>query len=377
MTSTPTSNGLYIGRVYSLMGSAPLDVKRWSNFYDNIIGSNISLCDRSGVVKLPYNFKVYDKFKLPTDLDGFNKTYEQICAERTQELLKLQDKLQVPINIYYSGGIDSTLVVIEFMKALSPSEARDRLRIKMSPESLRENPNFYFDHIRPKLSFESSESFSSDFDRSCIIVGGEHNDQLFGTDIIAKFVKYRPFETVHLPYTRDIVVGYFIFRGMEEIHANYWFDVLDVLARSAPCEIKTVFQFFWWLNFAMKWQCVYFRMLLRADRELRDGINQDYVDSYFHHFFSTDDFQRWAMTNPHLKIKNTWQSYKFHAKDLIYDYTKDADYRDHKIKYPSLYKLFLQKDTPIGLTENYEYLYELDREKLYVPNNSFNRDLVA
>jgi hypothetical protein len=79
------------------------------------------------------------------------------------------------------------------------------------------------------------------------------------------------------------------------------------------------------------------------------------------------------MTNKHLKIKDTWASYKFHAKELIYKFTGDADYRDNKQKANSLHKLFIAKDTPIALSSKYEYMYELDQNDLYVPENDFIR----
>ena len=49
-------------------------------------------------------------------------------------------------------------------------------------------------------------------------------------------------------------------------------------------------------------------------------------------FYDDAELQRWSMTNPDLKIKKTEASYKWTFKDLIYKYTKDADYRDHKLK---------------------------------------------
>ena len=48
-------------------------------------------------------------------------------------------------------------------------------------------------------------------------------------------------------------------------------------------------------------------------------------------FFITDDFQKWSIVNDNLKIKDTLESYKFTAKDYIFDYTSDADYSDKKV----------------------------------------------
>ena len=77
------------------------------------------------------------------------------------------------------------------------------------------------------------------------------------------------------------------------------------------------------------------------------------------------------MTHPHLKIKDSWSSYKFYVKDLIYQFTQDGIYREQKVKWGSLYKLFIAKNTPVGLTTNFEYLDVIDRDYFYNPNNSF------
>ena len=43
--------------------------------------------------------------------------------------------------------------------------------------------------------------------------------------------------------------------------------------------------------------------------------------------------------NKDKKHKGTWLSYKYELKDFIYKFTKDADYRDNKVKVKSLVPL--------------------------------------
>ena len=90
-----------------------------------------------------------------------------------------------------------------------------------------------------------------------------------------------------------------------------------------------------------------------------------------HHFYSPACFQRWSTENPDLKIKETWASYKFTAKNLLHDFNKDDDCRDHKLKKGSLSRLFLQRDTAVGLNSDFLFLGSLDRNGLYQQNNSF------
>jgi hypothetical protein len=353
----------------SLANSPGEDVKLWKGIY-SIVGFNVSLVDRTGWLKLPFNFGLYEPFRLPTALNGFSASYEDCCDQRAQEILAIQQREQVPIALLYSGGIDSTLVLTSFAKLLG-KELKDRVTVFMSTDSIKENPNFYYSFIRKNCRLDSSEKFSYVFDGSHIIVGGEHNDQLFGSDIIATITRARSFEDAQLPCSRENVTSFFRHEGMEPAAADVWFDLLSEHARGAPLEIKTIFDFFWWLNFIFKWQNVYFRMLLHVNRGHHHHINQGFVEKYYHHFFSAPAFQKWAMLNKDLKIKSSWKSYKFPAKEIINNFSQDRDYLENKVKVGSLCRLFVQKQRSVALTSDYEFLPAVNPADFYNPGNSF------
>jgi hypothetical protein len=113
-------------------------------------------------------------------------------------------------------------------------------------------------------------------------------------------------------------------------------------------------------------------MLFRVAPEQQEFITQDFVDLYYHHFYSTVDFQKWSMLNHDLKIKDDWKSYKWEAKRLIYEFDHNADYRDNKMKVGSLWNLFRQQKGHCALTDDYRYLSTINPDEFYVPNNSFN-----
>lgn len=360
---------LYLANCETLSEFSAPGTKEWASIY-KVIHLNVSLVDRLEKVRLPYNFKLYDPFKLPTDLSS-TLSYEDCCNKRAEELYALSNKLNVPIVVLYSGGIDSTLVLVSFLKIIPPQELRDKLIVAMSLDSIRENPNFYNTTIRKKCSVISSDNFGSLFNGKNLIVGGEHNDQLLGTDVAGRYFRLFSFDELHEKYNEQNVSKFLLHAGMSEDNAKLWYYILDKHIKSAPIKIETVFQFFWWLNFIFKWQSVFFRILLRVSPGSRDSINQEFISNYFHHFFSADYFQVWSMKNPHLKIKNSWDSYKFIAKEVIYKYTQDINYLHNKVKIGSLYKLFLQKDTPIGLTSDYKYLYDITPGDFYMAKNDF------
>ncbi len=372
-TSQPASKQLYLGSVSDLKSTATQDLALWSCFYDRIVSHNVPLVDRSQRVTMPYAFKLWPAFAMPTDITGA-LTYAECCEARASDLLNLSRTLNKPIVFFYSGGIDSTIVAISFLRAASSSELRDRVTVAMSPDSIAENPSFYYQHVRPNFRLTSSEYFGQLFATDSIIVGGEHNDQLFGSDIVGKIETAYGFARVLEPYTQGLLRDWFLRNGMTPAQATFWFDLLVDHAEASPCEIKTSFDLLWWLNFNFKWQSVFFRMLLRVGPEYQQGITEAWTQQQFHHFFSDTRFQVWSMANPQLKIKDSWASYKYHAKEMIYDYTRDWIYKTDKLKRGSLYKLFLSRRTPVGLTSDFEFLYSLDPQSLRVEANTFRLD---
>lgn len=375
MLTENTDSNFYIANTESLLSNDSKDVAIWSQFYNNIIVTGVSLVDRMQLIQMPYNFKLYEPFRTPTDLSNFDLSYADVCDKRAAELLAHSDATGLPLHILYSGGIDSTAVLIAFLKQRDYSKLKNQLVVCMSIDSISENPVFYNNFIRGKLNIVPSDNFGSMFDGSCIIVGGEHNDQLFGSDVVGKVLTMFPMEEITASHSNGVFKKFLIAKGMTPESANWWFDMLMWHSKQAPCEIKTNYDLLWWLNFNFKWQTVWFRILLRIDSRFHKNLNPEWVHKHFHHFFTTDDFQKWSMLNPDKKIKNDWMSYKFTAKDYIYDFNKDQYYRDNKSKRGSLFRLFTHKNTPNAITSDWQYLYKFDKKDYYRPDNSFKLDL--
>jgi hypothetical protein len=93
--------------------------------------------------------------------------------------------------------------------------------------------------------------------------------------------------------------------------------------------------FLWWWNFTQKWQHVKYRLLLYMDEATLPDCRR-----WMFPFFDCPKLQRWAIDNPDLKIRDTWETYKWTAKDFISKYTKDRDYQK-KRKHGSLQKIGL------------------------------------
>ena len=341
-------------------------IKKFS-YYFRMYNPGVVPVDRTNTIRLPVHVK--SLYPLPT-FRPINKTFEEICNERAVELLKHADALGEQLYTFWSGGIDSTLLLVSLLKNATPAQ-KENIMVLMTEESIAENPNFYRDHIQGRLRTDSSDSFSYLLGTRHILLDGEHNDQLFGSDIVASVMQKYGDEVIHTPYRRELFVDFFGGLIDDTAIASFYVDLFEKLFAAAPIPITTVYDGFWWINFALKWQTVNLRKLPFVAPRNAARVTPEYVATRHLHFYSTDDFQLWSMNNPDKKIKDSWKTYKWPCKDIIYDYTKDAEYRDNKIKRGSLYSLLLQQSQYNFIDESMTFHHELDAKEFYNPDNDF------
>ena len=91
----------------------------------------------------------------------------------------------------------------------------------------------------------------------------------------------------------------------------------------------------------MKWQAVNFRIVSHCSNQETGNklINQ------LMHFFNTEDFQHWSLTEGHYFTGTKWGDYKLCMKEPIFKVTNDSNYFKYKTKHPSLPGLLRYKDT--------------------------------
>ena len=257
--------------------------------------------------------------------------FEDIALRRAEELLDL-DK---PLYVYWSGGIDSTVV----MAALIQMGAhRSNLTVVCDRHSLAENRAFYDRHIQGRFNTCSTAPLPVlllNTPSFCQIVTGEHNDQLNGSDIMFDVVQGLGVHVLHQPAVESRFQPAAQALGFTEEEASLIFQAMLGSSGLARVQLLTVFDVFWWINFATKWQCVHLRMLLGGPRDCVEEMRQQHYDRV-HHFFGTTDWQDWAITGHEEKIAYNWRTYKLPSKRFIHDFDGCKEYLEHAIKAPSL-----------------------------------------
>lgn len=275
------------------------------------------LIDRTGIVQLPFKSSVLAENKLPQIKKQFNLDLDQICVNRAKELADTKKH----IYIMYSGGIDSTLIVVSFLMAnINP----EQITIVCNQESIKESPNFYKKIIRGKFAIMASESMMQKMKSTIIdglLISGEQGDLIFGQDFgSTMFSRYGKEYLESFP-SRNLITKFFLDNGMSEKAANCWYDIFMGSTNLSPRPIDTVYDFSWWAGFNWRWQWALEKVKMRS-----------FYDQEIKTFFSSEDFQQWSIH--HQQHISTICDFKYAYKKIIFDYTKDEQYFQ-KIKIPS------------------------------------------
>ena len=301
----------------------------------------------TSVSRLNYKPDVFD-FKLITDyvptltaMPNHNLSFSDVCDKRAIELLNSNEK----IFVMWSGGIDSTTVLVAILKNWPASEFF-RITVLCNTDSIKENKSFFHiivKHFKTEVSSVNIESFL----KRGIVVTGEFGDQMFGADGVGKCIKIWGEDVINRSW-KDIVPVQFTKQSPTNGLATFE-NYLPIIYES-PFEIETVQDFYWWLNFTQNWQHIKLRTLMS-----KTWSNPKLYFPKLIHFFESTDFQIWSLHNHDKKIKDSWDSYKFTAKDYISSYTGNTDY-DSKLKVLSLQNLYYGSEMHWGIDEDWNYL---------------------
>ena len=276
---------------------------------------NAPLIDRSGVMNKSIGIisKITSKAKPPF------KKFNKIADHRGYIILKKAQDENKDIRVSYSGGIDSTVVLISLLK--SKDKFPDvKIIVVMSDKSIEEYPLFYKKYIQDKLTVwkandkSLAKTLSIETEKGFLIVTGELGDQLFGSALM-----FRDNLIDNLDKRWDKV--------FTPKFVKYW----TPLVKRLPHKDYSVASVLWWLNFVLKYQWVQLRMFV-----MLDGVVP--LENFIH-FFGGPRFQAWAMNAP-MNVKfpdlSDEKTYKMPAKKYILNFTGDKEYFKEKLKKGSL-----------------------------------------
>lgn len=326
--------------------------------FKRLFNPSISLFDRTENIKWPVKFK--NLYPMPKDLYT-NKNFETICNERMLDIIAyVKANPSKQFVVMYSGGIDSTLIIVLLLQ-LGDQELFDRTLVILNEASIAENPEFYNKYIT-QFRMASSNSFEKYLTEEHIVLTGEFADNVFGSLTLGMAMDRLGDRTIaHAPY-QEYALKFFTQKlgGIEE--AQKYMDVMDPLMKLNPNGIESLHDYMWWINFTMKWQAVEFRILSHARQD--EVLSLDWVNNSLIHFWNTETWQQWSVSNPDKKVGKDWASYKWVAKELIYEFDRNRTYYTLKTKVPSLPDMVRFKNVNNFITDDMKFHKTLNLENL-------------
>lgn len=279
--------------------------------------------DRTGTITCPLRTK--NIFPIPTFDINFNKNIKDICDDAARDILS-EGK---PVDIFWSGGIDSTLAVVSF---LNVCKDLSQINIMFEERSIDEYPLFYNKYVKNMNHTLLKTYISKNLHlEGHSVVTGECGGLLTGFWSTLRLLLER-LESVevnpNIPWQDPFKAAVPVFktRKQDDFFTN---NIADQI-KKAPFKIESIGDLHWWLGFSTKWSG---EMFLRLGWQTT--ITQAKLDN-FKPFFATEEFQKWGMWNYYTNIRNkSWPSFKPDYKKIIYDFTKDEEYFLNKGKVSS------------------------------------------
>ncbi len=320
-----------------------------------------SFADFIGILYMPDRFGYLNQFSRwnfcgndePFPTRSCTDTLESLLLRRAEEIVLLSRKTGRHINVEWSGGVDSTAVLLALLTVLD-SDAR--LHVLYTNSSIAEYEKFYHYLCRhPKVEMHRIIINFGHNDVEAVrnggyVVTGFPADQLFGSIVDNIFG------------TRHDADWHCI------IHSRKAIEQFEAAFQHYDLPIRNQSQFTWFMNFSTKW--------IRARHMFQASFG--HTIGGIINFFSPEYFQAWSVSNfdrLHVYNKVEPKNYKRDLKLFIHKYFRDEEYLNTKGKEGSvglaMSEYFEPECKPFVLvvdTDDNEHLLKYDRP---VPGSEF------
>lgn len=303
--------------------------------------------DRSGTI--PHYMNV-DSSKSPIPVsDNFNLSFNEVVEKRAKELLALGK----PINVSWSGGLDSTFILFTLNHY-----ANDKSQIKVygTYSSIIESGYMFDKYIKNNFKFDihTNTSYKNNYKGipgDEIVVTGSPGNDLF----------YKETGKAHSPIVahdkwirlKDPVDNYhFKYGGLpyDKVLDDSNLEFLEEFIKKSPRKIETLQDLRWWVCFCFNWYTTL--------NNTKIGVGPVIANNQYA-FYDTDDFQLWSIYNkdPATKVGD-YTDCRWQLREMITEYTGDHFYVNNKNDFMSVLSTF--GNEWLFLLNNYSNLYVHD-----------------
>lgn len=262
--------------------------------------------------------------------------FETLTDSKSLELKEKLEKFE-RVYVFWSGGIDSTLILSAIFKNWN-KEDLDYLVVVHNQQSIAENFNFYKKYIEGKIKTISSDLFFSNqitFNYNSVYVTGDCGDAIICYSNLEKFNNLFPdiFYKKYKDHSKEIIK----FFGNDRLAYYSYKRIVDSFKKN-NLDFETVFDFLWWLEFNWAYSPHVYTTLWSYCLLPQDINSKEFMLNNMFNWFNDIKYQHWAISSAGTseRIHSNIQLSKYVYKKYIYDFDKNLDYFLYKTKVGSI-----------------------------------------
>lgn len=268
--------------------------------------------DRTGFAQCPINFYIERPWQIPIKQLSLDQALQNIVNKASNSGQK--------INLFWSGGIDSTAMVTAFLKHLNDLS---QLRILYSPWSTYEHPD-YIDFLKkfPVVELvDTSGTLYMDAKFDGIFFTGDGGDELTGSVDESFFSRYG-YDSLQKPWQ-----DFFKKHNSD----SEFIDFCEQYFKQSGREIRTVLEARWWFYMICKNNSILHNHKLPLFLDY-DNFATDIVKG----FYDCYEFEQYIYWNTDNIMTGTeYQNWKQFLKDYCCDFDGFESWCRHKAKFGS------------------------------------------
>ena len=315
----------------------------WINLPKLVVGL-MDFRPRSGTFSTPWQAQSQFHLAMPDLSIPESRSLTELMDQRATELYLAAKQNNKQLMIMWSGGIDSTSIIVALLRVIPANEVKDLMVICLSIDSVLENLYFYQKFIStqiPVIHKDQVEVNNEFFDRY-ILLHGDPGDALFlpSTPKFAHLIKQNLHQS-RFDQNRHLLYACFQnIRAVPESTIVWYVDkIIANIQEVQPPNVDSIADFFWWHYMNLKWEGSFWYPFHTINhRKLwTNKIQRQHSLEYIKNtFFNTDYFHRWSCTNLKSLLPGDVDTHKHHIKKYIYEFDRNQSYLLHKQKVNSL-----------------------------------------
>ena len=275
------------------------------------LNNHNAIYDRSE--NIPHFLKI-SKNKHPIPVGDYTKSFFETSEQRAKELLALN----VPINVMWSGGIDSTYIMF-ILKYFANDP--DQIRVYGTYNSIIESGDMFSRKIQKEFNWfiKPAQINQLNYENEGIYVSGMCGNQLFGPtdDMFATGNTAMFHHTLGTPDT--------IYEPYESYVDEGLIEFLNPIIKSSPKKIETIADLRWLCIFNLDWYTAIYEHRILLPQEKYNRV---------YGFFDSENFQKWAINTkePFTKIPGNPNTHRWQMREVLADLFGEREYAQNKSK---------------------------------------------